>query len=71
MSVLPERLEDNVAIAFFRFNDSDSNFDMVNILKVSCMLIDIAQEENPPNAIIVIIDSRGVSYETLLEHNKP
>lgn len=65
MSILPARLEDNVAIAFFKINDTDYNhFDLVNIFKVSGMLIDIVLEENPPNGIIIIIDAKGVSTET-------
>lgn len=62
MSIIPNRVEQNVAIAFIKINDPDnSKFDLVNIIKVSLMLIDIAQEENPPSGLIVIIDAHGVS----------
>lgn len=60
-------MEKNIAIAFIKINDSDyHNFDLINIIKVSLMLIDIAQDEDPPNGLIIIFDGRGVSQICLL-----
>lgn len=56
-------MDKNIAIAFVRINDTDSrHFDLINIIKVSLMLIDIAQDEDPPNGVILIFDGRGVSF---------
>lgn len=66
MLSLPVRTDNNDVIHYFKLNDTDyKNFDLVTIMKASYMLIDIAQETNPPNGVIVIIDAKGVRNNSL------
>lgn len=63
MSSIPVRTEDNDVIHYFNLHDNNyQNFDLVTIMKISYMLIDIAQEKNPPDGLIVVIDAKGVRY---------
>ncbi|KAJ8959001.1 hypothetical protein NQ314_006319 [Rhamnusium bicolor] len=62
MSSIPVRTDENYVVHYFKINDTSyNNFDLVPIMKISYMLLDIAQEKNPPNGLIVVIDMKGVS----------
>lgn len=64
MSSIPRRTDNNDVVHYFKLNDTNyQNFDLGTIMKTSYMLIDIAQERNPPNGVIVVIDSKGVRKE--------
>jgi hypothetical protein len=55
-------MENNVAIHFFKLMDNNyRNFDMTSVFKLSVMLTDITQRNDPPNEIIVVADMKGVS----------
>ncbi|CAH1111799.1 unnamed protein product [Psylliodes chrysocephalus] len=61
MSSIPVRTEENDVYHYFNINDSNyKNFDLVPIMKASYMLMDVAQEKNPPSGLIVVIDMKGL-----------
>ncbi|CAH1275671.1 unnamed protein product [Diabrotica balteata] len=60
MSSIPVRTEENDVYHYFNLHDSNyRNFEMIPVMKVSYMLMDIAQEKNPPSGLFVIIDMKG------------
>ncbi|XP_060534462.1 alpha-tocopherol transfer protein-like [Cylas formicarius] len=60
MSSIPTRTDENYVVHYFKLHDTSySNFDLVPIMKLSYMLVDIAQEKNPPNGLVVVIDMKG------------
>ncbi|KAJ8956084.1 hypothetical protein NQ318_016537 [Aromia moschata] len=61
MSSIPVRTDENYVVHYFKINDTSyNNFDLVPIMKVSYMLLDVAQLKYPPSGLIVVIDMKGI-----------
>lgn len=64
MSSIPVRTKENYVVHFFQLTDpSVSKFDLISKMKLSYMLLDVAQKRNPPDGLIVVIDMKGVTLD--------
>nr|XP_023012905.1 alpha-tocopherol transfer protein-like isoform X2 [Leptinotarsa decemlineata]XP_023012906.1 alpha-tocopherol transfer protein-like isoform X2 [Leptinotarsa decemlineata] len=60
LSSIPVRTDEGDVIHYFKLNDSNyNNFDLVQAMKVSYMIMDVTHEKNPPPGLIVLIDMKG------------
>ncbi|CAH1111794.1 unnamed protein product [Psylliodes chrysocephalus] len=67
-SVIPKPIEHKI-ILFIKLRDTYyKNAKVEYAIKIICMLLDVCQEENPPDTIIVVIDMYGfgVMHMTML-----
>lgn len=61
MASIPVRTKENYIVHFFKIVDSSvSKFDLIPKMKLSYMLLDVTQKNNPPDGLIVVIDMKGV-----------
>ncbi|XP_074041790.1 uncharacterized protein isoform X4 [Leptinotarsa decemlineata] len=65
LSSIPVRTDEGDVIHYFKLNDSNyNNFDLVQAMKVSYMIMDVTHEKNPPPGLIVLIDMKGVHFHS-------